>query len=56
MQTVALGDVELDRCDRHGVWFDAKELAALLGQAKSFRTEARASHASLLSGLAKLFH
>ena len=58
MQTVALGDVALDRCAQHGVWFDAAELAALLGQAKRFRTEPapRESHASLRSRLARLFH
>ena len=56
MQTVALGDVALDRCDQHGVWFDAKELAALLGQAKKFRSErARDSQHGLLARLAKLF-
>ena len=32
MTTVALGTVALDRCEPHGVWFDAKELAAVLGQ------------------------
>jgi Zn-finger nucleic acid-binding protein len=56
MKTVALGDVALDRCAAHGIWFDAKELAALLGQSKRFRSEpARPSH-HLLAGLAKLFH
>ena len=39
MQTVKLGSVALDRCEPHGVWFDAKELAALLGQAKKFRSD-----------------
>lgn len=53
MQTVALGTVALDRCELHGVWFDAKELAALLGQAKKFRDTRPAD--SLLHGLAKLF-
>jgi Zn-finger nucleic acid-binding protein len=57
MKTVALGDVALDRCAMHGIWFDAEELAALLGQSKKFRSEApRASHASLRERLAKLFH
>ena len=37
MKTVALGTVALDRCEAHGVWFDAKELAALLKQSKAFR-------------------
>jgi Zn-finger nucleic acid-binding protein len=37
MQTVSLGSVALDRCEQHGVWFDADELAALLKQAKKFR-------------------
>jgi Zn-finger nucleic acid-binding protein len=55
MQTVALGDVALDRCDKHGVWFDARELAALLGQSKQFRSEP-VHHEGLLSRLAKLFH
>ena len=39
MQTVNLGDVALDRCQAHGVWFDADELTALLKQSKRFKTE-----------------
>jgi uridylate kinase len=39
MQTVKLGTVALDRCEPHGVWFDAHELADLLGQAKQFRDD-----------------
>ncbi len=53
METVALGTVALDRCEPHGVWFDAKELAAVLGQAKKFR--APPHHTSLLARMAKLF-
>lgn len=57
MKTVALGSVALDHCVAHGVWFDAHELASLLGQAKSFRAEAAPEHAhhGLLSRIAKLF-
>jgi Zn-finger nucleic acid-binding protein len=64
MQTVKLGTVALDRCEAHGVWFDAKELAALLGQAKKFRAETQQGvggpnksdeHRGLLRRLAKLF-
>ena len=39
MQTVDLGDVQLDRCPDHGVWFDADELASLLREAKHFTTK-----------------
>jgi Zn-finger nucleic acid-binding protein len=53
METVALGTVALDRCEPHGVWFDAKELADVLGQAKSFRAEPH-PHASFLGRLVKL--
>lgn len=62
MQTVALGTVALDRCAAHGIWFDAEELAALLGQAKKFRAserdldQARGEHDGLLGRLARLFH
>jgi Zn-finger nucleic acid-binding protein len=52
MQTVKLGTVALDRCEPHGVWFDADELAALLKQAKKFRTEDKHEHRSLLERLA----
>ncbi len=60
MQTVNLGSVALDRCAQHGVWFDADELAALLRQAKRFKTHAEPDSDSepregLLSRLAKLF-
>ena len=54
MKTVALGTVALDRCGQHGVWFDAKELAAVLGQAKKFRAPTH-PHASLLARFGKLF-
>ncbi|MEO8553287.1 MAG: zf-TFIIB domain-containing protein [Kofleriaceae bacterium] len=53
MQTVKLGTVALDRCEPHGVWFDAKELAALLGQAGDFRAKPQ-PHESLLHRLHRL--
>jgi Zn-finger nucleic acid-binding protein len=53
MQTVKLGSVALDRCEPHGVWFDAKELAALLGQAGDFRA-APPHHESLLHRLHRM--
>lgn len=56
MQTVKLGTVALDRCEPHGVWFDAKELAALLGQAKKFRSHTHEEiHIGLLERLAGIF-
>lgn len=58
MPTVKLGSVALDRCEAHGVWFDKKELVALIGQAKAFRSDghvAREHHDGLLKRLAKLF-
>jgi Zn-finger nucleic acid-binding protein len=57
MEAVKLGTVALDRCEPHGVWFDAKELAALLKQAKSFRADAQqqAEEHGLLRRLANLF-
>lgn len=54
MATVKLGTVALDRCEAHGVWFDAKELAALLGQAKRFRTH-DTPHDGLIHRISKLF-
>ena len=55
MQTVMLGDVALDRCPPHGVWFDAGELAHALKEAKQFRAEpAHKPHESLLHKLGKL--
>jgi Zn-finger nucleic acid-binding protein len=54
MQTVDLGEVQLDRCPSHGVWFDDTELAALLGEAKQFR-KPEAAHAGLVTTLRKLF-
>ena len=55
MQNVKLGTVALDRCETHGVWFDASELATLLHQAKQFRAEDKHEHAGILRTLAKLF-
>jgi Zn-finger nucleic acid-binding protein len=54
MQTVSLGTVALDRCELHGVWFDAHELADILGQARQFKDNTPAEHRSLLSRLAHL--
>jgi Zn-finger nucleic acid-binding protein len=56
MQTVMLGTVALDRCVPHGVWFDRKELAAVLGQAKKFRETDPHNHHGLLDRLSKLVH
>jgi Zn-finger nucleic acid-binding protein len=53
MATVKLGSVALDRCEAHGVWFDDKELAALLKQAKHFR--AAPHHEGILKTLGRLF-
>ena len=36
MLAVSLDGVALDRCDGHGVWFDAHELEAVLQRAVSF--------------------
>jgi Zn-finger nucleic acid-binding protein len=62
MQMVNLGNVELDRCADHGVWFDANELTMLLRQSKRFKTappDADAGdpnvHHGLLASLRKLF-
>jgi Zn-finger nucleic acid-binding protein len=63
---VALGTILLDRCSEHGVWFDAKELAALLAEAKQFATDpedlnndgvvdAKDERGSFLDALARLF-
>jgi Zn-finger nucleic acid-binding protein len=56
MQTVKLGTVALDRCEPHGVWFDSKELADLLGQARDFRADPAhpPHHKSLLHRLGDL--
>ncbi len=54
MHTVMLGTVALARCEAHGVWFDAKELADVLGQAKKFRAHTQA-HGSLLTRLGQMF-
>lgn len=61
MQAVSLGHVALDRCAEHGVWFDAKELAAVLKHAKEFKADpAKETHSDdkrhgLLGMLARLF-
>lgn len=63
LKTVKLGTVVLDRCEPHGVWFDAKELAALIKQAKRFRTQTQPGigagkhdeHRGVLRRLAELF-
>ncbi len=59
MQTVSLGSVALDRCARHGVWFDMNEMTQLLKQVKRFKTadhvEPEEHRDSLLHRLAKLF-
>lgn len=55
MEGVKLGTVALDRCEPHGVWFDATELAALLKQAKKFRAEDKHEHKGILETLAKAF-
>ncbi len=56
MQTVVLGDVVLDRCEPHGVWFDANELPRLLAESKHFRAEDPHDHPGLLRRLGKLIH
>jgi Zn-finger nucleic acid-binding protein len=61
MATANLGTVALDRCAEHGVWFDSGELAALLKEAKQFKTEGKhdehpPEHSGLLGALARLFH
>jgi len=53
MASVKLGSVALDRCGPHGVWFDDKELAALIKEAKHFR--AAPHHEGILKTLHKLF-
>jgi len=55
MHSVKLGTVSLDRCEQHGVWFDEKELAALLGQSKAFRAEDKHDHKGIIQTLANLF-
>lgn len=62
MQMVNLGNVELDRCADHGVWFDADELAALLRQSRRLKTDPgipadapAEEHAGLLARISKLF-
>lgn len=53
MQTVLLGDVALDRCPPHGVWFDNGELSEAIDEAKRFRAPPK-PHESLLHKLGKL--
>ena len=53
METVKLGSVALDRHEPHGVWFDRKELAALLKEAKTFRAQP-AKHQGVLHKLREL--
>src|SRR5438552_2548738 len=36
MKTVSLDVVALDRCDAHGIWFDAEELQKVLTVAATF--------------------
>jgi Zn-finger nucleic acid-binding protein len=62
MQMVNLGDVALDRCAQHGVWFDADELTVLFKQSKRFKTEPPVEpetrdteHRGILGVFAKLF-
>ena len=55
MESVKLGTVALDRCEPHGVWFDAQELAALLKQAKKFKAEDKHEHRGVFETLAKVF-
>jgi Zn-finger nucleic acid-binding protein len=60
MAPVSLGDVALDRCAEHGVWFDATELAAVIAQAKQFKAQPKddpddRGRQGLLGALAKLF-
>ena len=54
MQTVTLGHVMLDRHEPHGVWFDNKELAELLKEAKHFKADLP-PHEGLLHKLRRIF-
>ena len=54
METVKLGTVNLDRHEPHGVWFDKKELAELLKQAKEFRADLP-PHETLMHKLRRIF-
>jgi Zn-finger nucleic acid-binding protein len=54
MQTVKLGTVNLDRHEPHGVWFDKKELAELLSEAKEFRAHLP-PHETLMHKLRRIF-
>jgi Zn-finger nucleic acid-binding protein len=54
MQTVKLGTVNLDRHEPHGVWFDKKELAELLSEAKDFRAQLP-PHETLIHKLRRIF-
>ena len=61
MATANLGSVALDRCAEHGVWFDHGELAALLKEAKQFKSDGKpddaheSGNSGLLGALARLF-
>lgn len=37
MQAVSLGDIPLDRCPAHGVWFDEAEFAGTIAHARGFK-------------------
>jgi Zn-finger nucleic acid-binding protein len=54
MHTVTLGSVTLDRHEPHGVWFDNKELAELLKEAKHFKADLP-PHEGLLHKLRRIF-
>lgn len=54
MHTVKLGTVTLDRHEPHGVWFDNKELAELLKEAKHFKADLP-PHEGLLHKLRRIF-
>ena len=54
METVKLGTVNLDRHEPHGVWFDKKELAELLKEARHFRADLP-PHETLTHKLRRLF-
>jgi Zn-finger nucleic acid-binding protein len=55
MTVLALFDIEVDRCEQHGVWFDGKELAMVLESASVVdpRTIADGSHAKTTFGKLK---
>ena len=59
MQPVSLSEVALDRCTAHGVWFDARELAAVLRHARELKAHPHAHEGDhrhgLLGRIARLF-